>query len=331
MKVYIKYLLIFIEIILFSLIVFLGFKIYSTHKNKGNVKGIHIIPIDKNSIIFDNNSGNLKDFYEPKPNNMEFAKPEWLDYEVQYSINSDSLNERFDYSPDKDFKTFRIITLGDSFTFGSFVNTFENYSEQLEDMLNTKIKCSQINKFEVINLGVGGYDITYAVERFKKRGVKYNPDLVLWLVNFWNFDKVQELFIPLYKKYHEQGIPDFDKKTGKYIISNLILDQLQKEYGESKLIDFTKSNLNKFNSIFNGKLIIFGSKEELDSNRKRIIRDFVKTNPNYLYQEKISQFWDNPKYRLLDFHPNPEGHKIIAEDVYSYLLNNILTDCKEIN
>ena len=120
-----------------------------------------------------------------------------------YNINSDTFNERFDYEINKDDKTFRIITLGDSFTFGYIVDTKNNWTELLEDKLN-QLHCANFDKIEVINLGVVGYDIQYSVERFKLRGKKYNPDLVLWLLKGDDFQEIKEIVQPKWNKMNSE-------------------------------------------------------------------------------------------------------------------------------
>ncbi len=317
-----------VELTLFVTICLLAYKVYIRYQLWNRVKGVQITAIDKKTIFFDKQSDNLKEFYEPVPNRIETAHPDWLGYEVKYTINSDTLNERFDYSIQKLPNVYRVITLGDSFTYGTYVNTTENYSEKLEDILNASLKCATISKFEVINLGVLGYDITYEVERFKKRGSKYNPDLVLWLVNFWNFDKVQEYIIPLYKKYEELGIQEFDPKARTYPRSNLAYNQINKEYGVNTLLNFSRTYMLNLSQIYQGKLILFGSPYEFDSSRLKIIQEFLKTNVNIRYEKKLTSFWDNPNYRLLDLHPNTQGHQKIAEDIFDYLLKNELKECK---
>ena len=75
------------------------------------------------------------------------------------------------------------MTLGDSFTFGVYVNTEDNWTELLEDKLNSiKNICPNTDHFEVINLGVGGYDIEYAAKRYINRGKVYNPNIILLLL-----------------------------------------------------------------------------------------------------------------------------------------------------
>lgn len=46
-------------------------------------------------------------------------------------------------------------------------------------------------------MGVGSYDIQYTIIRFYKRGLKYNPDLIIWYLNNWKFINIYELIHPL--------------------------------------------------------------------------------------------------------------------------------------
>jgi len=121
--------IVFIVLIEIFLIIILGFYIKTKNTPK---KSIYILK--RNNLVFNSNS-QLKYFYEPKSNTKEKATrwaPEWTIPStfktdgIYYTINSDSLNERFNYSIEKPKNTYRIITLGDSFTFGVFVNTKDN-------------------------------------------------------------------------------------------------------------------------------------------------------------------------------------------------------------
>ena len=196
----------FVVLITFELIIIsiLSIRLFLPKSDFGCCK---YFPTQKEHIIF-NPTKALKYFYEPKPNTNEVDKADWFPYETIYTINSDSLNERFEYSVNKPKGTYRIITLGDSFTFGQYISTPNNYSELLEEMLNKTLRCRSINRFEVINLGVPGYDIQYSVERFKVRGQKYYPNLVLWLLQDGDFDEITELTrekgYELYKRYEDR-------------------------------------------------------------------------------------------------------------------------------
>ena len=63
----------------------------------------------------------LKYYYELKPNITEEDQPEWLEEKAIYTYNNDGLNERYNYEIEKKEDVIRIITLGDSFTFGLYV------------------------------------------------------------------------------------------------------------------------------------------------------------------------------------------------------------------
>lgn len=114
--------------------------------------------IDKDKIIKDLDK-DLKHYWEFEPNTDQPSNADWLAEEVRCTINNDGINDRFDYEFEKPSDVYRIIALGDSFTYGHFVNTEENWTEILEDLLNAEpeLLCGA-KKIEVINLGMPGHD-----------------------------------------------------------------------------------------------------------------------------------------------------------------------------
>lgn len=68
----------------------------------------------------------------------------------------------------------RIVTIGDSFTFGDEVADDETWPAQLEGLLSS----SGLNA-DVVNLGVNGYALDQAVLRFERDGVRLEPDMVI--------------------------------------------------------------------------------------------------------------------------------------------------------
>jgi len=167
-----------------------------------NIKQVNIIPIKSHNISF-NQVDSLEYYYEPV--NYPFDEPlPWdSDIKVVYTMNKDTIRANKEYAIPKPPNTLRIVAIGDSFTFGQFVNDDETYPAQLEVLLKEKLK-GKYNNVEVINLGVPGYDIEYSIARYEKRGKKYNPDLILWLITGGDFlqNNEKELGIINWLKRH---------------------------------------------------------------------------------------------------------------------------------
>ena len=71
---------------------------------------------------------------------------------------------------------FRIACLGDSQTFGHGVNDGDDYPRVLEGALRAAQPASSI---EVLNFGVGGYDTEQETLLLQRKGLDFQPDLVL--------------------------------------------------------------------------------------------------------------------------------------------------------
>ncbi len=305
--------------------VFLGAKIY---KQKTNVLGnVSYSPIQKDNIV-PNPDSELKFFYEPNANVIETNTIPLTSSLAYYTLNSDHLNERYEYSTEKPANTCRIITLGDSFTFGQYVDTAQNYPERLESLLRESVHGSQ--KVEVINLGVGGYDIQYAVERYLLRGKKYNPDIILWLLKNDDFFDIREFTLERAENYYlEMGSEKMDQlsQVGSYPHQTKASEELLDVYGSNNLIDYQKEQIEKLISNFNGNIIflVYG---DTDRRNQYAIRRFVEEYPDKVFSLVLPKFYtDYPEAELPDGHPSTLGHKIIAKLVSNYLLEESFVPC----
>lgn len=281
-----------------------------------------------------NTSEKFPNFYEPKPNSSETASLKFMgaeyDYLVKYQINSDGMNQLKNFPIKKERETFRIVTLGDSFTFGENVNTFENYPSVLQRILDKE--CSSQTKFEVLNLGVSGYDIQYSIERLKNRGLKYEPDLVLWLVAVDQLSRVNRLTAEKSRgflremKSTEEGRKELEKKPYAFIVraKNAVVNEL----GESKILAMQEEYLNEIRLHYDYPVLFltFDGKHIKDTH-KNLLRKISSTNPNIFFYEKISDIYKMDGV-LPDFHPSSKGYQIIAEDVFNYLKDSNLIDCR---
>ncbi len=110
-----------------------------------------------------------------------------LKYELQpgspdgrFQINRAGMRDD-EYSPNKPDDTYRIVVLGDSVGYGLTVAQDQAFPQQLERLLNAEAAggTSQ-RRYEVLNLGVSGYNIEQIVERGRVLGVPYEPDLIIY-------------------------------------------------------------------------------------------------------------------------------------------------------
>ena len=91
---------------------------------------------------------------------------------------------------DKGQNTFRIIMLGDSITFGNGVAWNETFSYHLQTMFNDSYRSL---KFEVLNLGVSGYNTKQELAILRELGLKLDPDIVVLNVFLNDSDPVKKV------------------------------------------------------------------------------------------------------------------------------------------
>jgi lysophospholipase L1-like esterase len=93
-------------------------------------------------------------------------------WEADVTINSHGFR-----GPDPaqgEYQGYRILILGDSITFGYLLSVEAIFVHQLQQRLRAKGQ-----DFEVLNLGVVGYDTLQEVALLELRGLKLDPDLVI--------------------------------------------------------------------------------------------------------------------------------------------------------
>lgn len=266
------------------------------YNKKKDVMGVSVNPITKNEII-SSPSGELKDFYESRVGvtvkDLSYLGKDY-NYTVTYKINKDTLNQLKDYPVEKEKGVVRIITLGASFTFGANVNTEDNYPMQLQKMLDAK--CRDEKKYEVFNLGMGGYDLEYSVERLKVRGMKFEPDLVIWLITDDNFRTIK----------------------------NISEDTLEK-FSDEVLVNMQKERIKDSFSIYGGKLVLVGSRNVAWQHKNLLKRITIIRPDTYLFFD-IPNIYKKKAF-FPDKHPNEKGYKLIAESIFDYLKNEKIIQC----
>jgi hypothetical protein len=91
------------------------------------------------------------------------------------SVNSDGFRAK-EYSIPKPKGTFRIILLGDSEAFSQSLSLNDTFAKKLESRINEICKD---RVFEILNMGVEGYNTIQELEFLKYKALKYQPDSVI--------------------------------------------------------------------------------------------------------------------------------------------------------
>ena len=110
-----------------------------------------------------------RQFYPRIPDLLK-ANPTW-----EISLNAEGFRD-VEFAKTKSVSTFRIICLGDSWTFGANVDQKNTYPRQLMAMLNHDFPQGN---FEVLNLGVMGYSSYQGLELMRQSAINLNPDVVV--------------------------------------------------------------------------------------------------------------------------------------------------------
>jgi len=314
---------------IFQIIVIVGLVLYVFNKSQNKSYSLQKVQGEVHS----SESGDLKFFFEPLANAVQKDDLSWMgknyNYSVAYTINSDTLNQTGEIEVVKPKNTFRIITLGTSYTFGSFVNTGENFSSNLEQILNST--CPNEYRYEVINLGVAGYDINYSVNRFLTRGEKYDADVLIWFFTEPDFLRFTDMLLPIVNSILQEKHISSEKEQK---IENGVYYPIWKEankkviikLGGEKALQKQRKYIKELLSNYRNPVVFAG--QQLRDKYKNLLQSIVVNNqPKVYFDNDIINFYDT-KYELPDHHPNREGHKIIAQDLFKYLSENELIPCK---
>lgn len=252
-----------------------------------------------------------------------------------------------EYPRDKVNDSFRIYAIGDSFTYGWFVNDPNDvYPAIIEKGLGAKLD----KKVEVINAGAPGFSASESVQRYISEGKYYHPDLVVLGVN--------SLRVPVTGGFAKQWgppLPTFIKKTAVYqmLVGNIlrkIAENKNHKYLESIFDNENSEDWKKYSKMIidlrdeaakiNAKLalVVFPhihSKEpnipyDLYQYNKRFA-DFGKKNGILIFDplEEFLQYQHKEKLVInpLDAHPTPEMNRLVADsllknfDVAGYIKN----------
>jgi hypothetical protein len=128
-----------------------------------------------------------------------------------FSTNSQGLRDR-EYTVEKPPGVFRVAVLGSSIDMGWGVGDDDTYVELLEGWLNAQAKRRGLaRRFEVLNFAVAAYSPMQRLEAFRRKAVRFEPDLVLYsatlldnrLIEIYLCDLIQSNVDLHYDFFHE--------------------------------------------------------------------------------------------------------------------------------
>lgn len=93
-------------------------------------------------------------------------------------ISSAGLRDR-EFAAPKPRDVYRIVVIGDSVTFGFRLDQQQAFPKRVEALLNRHSPPGSPT-YEVLNLGVNGYNTTQVVEALRVRGLCFEPDLIIY-------------------------------------------------------------------------------------------------------------------------------------------------------
>src|SRR6266481_3260521 len=201
-----------------------------------------------------NGYGNLE-IYEPdpalywklKPNQDCFTK---VDHKP---VHINSLGTRGPEFPiAKPATTFRVLSLGDSRTFGWGLTEPETYSARLQKLLQESI--GHHREVQVINAGVNAWSYQQMSVYFREYGLRYNPDaVILGEANLWT-------------QFSEKNSPEFVKKFMLRVrLKNLLRRSALYHYIiEIKLQDFYQRHRARFIPVDPSNDALFKEQQQKD-------------------------------------------------------------------
>ena len=216
----------------------------------------------------------------------------------------------------------RIVMLGDSITQGAFAPCRKTFSDKLELLLNRKAKAIHSSlKYEVMNFGVGGYNLAAEVETLKKKALLYKPDIVIFNL-FYNDNEplpgIDLLFISNYCKLTRQQQIAVIRK---YVYNR---NSLLRKFERNILY---KSKLYLFIIIYrlNARRMANVQLEKLKSIHGHTFNDMEPIYEGFREIEKLKE--ENGFKLLICIHPNLRGFDNINDFKFCAIAKSFKFNC----
>ncbi|MAG39074.1 hypothetical protein CMO90_03205 [Candidatus Woesearchaeota archaeon] len=236
---------------------------------------------------------------------------------IVYHINSIGIRDK-EYNISKSNNTFRIISLGDSFTFGWKLPLNQTWPKLLEEKLNILKK-----EYEVMNFGVDGFNTDLEVKFFEKKGFQFSPDMII--IQFLSDDvkDIEKIDKELDKYYlhlinnnpnisHDSLVSKIHKFHRTYFMTNQ--ESSNEEFSN---VEKALTKLNFLTKKQNIKVIIFSYENENHIKSLPLKLEVISKKFNWTFlnlNREIGYNMQNQKFRVetYDGHPSYYANNLTA-------------------
>jgi len=278
-------------------------------------------------------------------------------YKKYYSWNEVGFRDR-ERTIENPEGNYRIVALGDSYTFGAGVRYIEElYTVQLEDYLNQD-KGDKGRKIEVINTGATGLSTAQEFEVLQTKGMLFEPDFLIlaYTLNDAETPEIKDEYVRRFSDWQILPYP-YGKILQRYSFSYYLLrdrlynviegqkgwrNQVRRPHIETMYTDENKAVHRK---VFN-ELMEYGKQHDLEvlvvffPDMKHVKDEEYPWPDVHAYIKEITakngmHFLDlleplrnsdltNFTASSMDRHPNAEVHAFAAREIYKKLMNEKL-------
>jgi len=282
------------------------------------------------------------------------------DWQAKYvRLNSKGFRD-YEHAQKKPPGTVRILGLGDSYAFGARVKFEDIYLTQLERMLNARYPT---RRYEVMNMGISGYNTLNELNLLKSQGLLYQPDLLIvgYVLNDAESSALQAPYKRKIKELLEKE-SDYSKKlqqishfyryvrflyvwgaSRKVLDQNDYLDSLYSEKSNpylpvtqqalAEMIQLVKRQKGQVLIVLFPIFSLDPHEEERFVKARRMVQRICEENgatflDTYPYFREAFKSGKIKRYWATPFdaHPGKDAHKIFAEQIFRTIVTENLVD-----
>jgi len=245
---------------------------------------------------------------------------------VRVKTNSEGLREDEEHSIEKPEGTTRIAFVGDSVTFGMYVEQSEAFPHLIETMLNNELD----GTYETLNFGVPGYNTHQEMEQIKIKVLDYNPDIVVLTFVLKDFKADQPS--PLGGTLRNIARHCYTARLTNWIVLKYTQSRKKPPKPSEAEYAFVDENLIEINRMLKERNIT------LIMTTPAFYRSIPRNLHYSAHFENLSTELDFTHLNLVEVfdeeeiskvriekegHPTPYGHQILALNIYNSLIDHI--------